>query len=128
MIQKQTWIFISDSTTVKWLQTFHLYKGFRRRVTYTGFFIKGSAKIVSPPQIEYKGFKFKFNSKGDICRSLIIRSKFNTKKNDGLVLWFPENNGILIKKKQNIKSKYLVGPVSRELKRRKVQLLFKTVI
>ena len=128
MIQKQTWIFISDSTTVKWLQTFHLYKGFRRRVTYTGSFIKGSAKIVSPPQIEYKGFKFKFNSKGDICRSLIIRSKFNTKKNDGLVLWFPENNGILIKKKQNIKSKYLVGPVSRELKRRKVQLLFKTVI
>lgn len=113
---------------MKWLQTFHLYKGFRRRVSYVGYFIKGSAKIVSPPQIEYKGFKFKFNSKGDICRSLIVRSKINPIKKDGTVLWLPENNGVLIKKKQNIKSKYLVGPITKELRRRKIQLLFKTII
>ena len=62
MIAKQTWIHVSDNTNVRWLRTFHLYKGFHRRCTTVGFFVKGSARIVEPPRLEYKGFKFKFNN------------------------------------------------------------------
>ena len=80
MIFKKTWLNISDNTNVKWLQTFHLYKGFYRKSSKLGFFIKGSARVVEPPRIEYKGFKFKFSKKGDICRSLIIKNKFFLKK------------------------------------------------
>ena len=63
MIQKKSWLNVSDNTNVNWLQTFHLYKGFKRGSSPIGFFIKGSARVVEPPRVEYKGFKFKFNNK-----------------------------------------------------------------
>ena len=125
MIFKESWLSIADNTNVRWLQTFQLYKGFKRKSTTVGFFVKGAAKIVEPPRIEYKGFKFKFNKKGDICRGLLIRTKYPLKKFDGSVIYFKENNIILLKKKQEPKSKYLHGPVSLKLKRKKFINLFK---
>lgn len=128
MILKLTWLSIADNTNVKWLQVFHLYKGFHRKRTGLGFFIKGSARIVEPPRIEYKGFKFKFNKKGDICRAIIVRTKFPTKKLDGSVLYFRYNNALLIRKKQDLKSKYVFGPVSSTINRKKFKSIFKTII
>jgi len=128
MILKLTWLSIADNTNVKWLQVFHLYKGFHRKRTGLGFFIKGSARIVEPPRIEYKGFKFKFNKKGDICRSIIVRTKFPTKRLDGSVLYFRFNNALLIRKKQDLKSKYVFGPVSSTINRKKFKSIFKTII
>ena len=125
MIFKETWLSVADNTNVRWLQVFHLYKGFNKKYLKIGFFLKGSAKIVEPPRIEYKGFKFKFNKKGDICRGIFIRSKFRLKKYDGTVLFFNSNNTVLLKKKQELKSKYLHGPVSILLKRKKFINLFK---
>ena len=124
MIFKKTWLSVSDNTNVRWLQIFHLYKGFYRKSSKLGFFVKGSARVVEPPRIEYKGFKFKFNKKGDICRGLLIRTKYNIVKNDGSSIYFKSNNTILLKKKQEIKSKYLYGPVSTALKRKKFLSLF----
>jgi large subunit ribosomal protein L14 len=128
MILKLTWLSIADNTNVKWLQVFHLYKGFHRKKTGLGFFVKGSARIVEPPRLEYKGFKFKFNKKGDICRSIIIRTKFPTTRLDGSVLYFKFNNAILIRKKQDLKSKYIFGPVSSTIQRKKFKTIFKTII
>lgn len=128
MIFKQTWLDVSDNTNVRWLQVFHLYKGFHRKSTKPGFFIKGSARVVEPPRVEYKGFKFKFNRKGDICRGLLIRSSYNTKKIDGSSIYFKSNSTVLLKKKQDLKSKYLYGPVSFNLKRKKFLTLFTYVL
>jgi large subunit ribosomal protein L14 len=128
MILKLTWLSIADNTNVKWLQVFHLYKGFHRKKTRLGFFVKGSARIVEPPRLEYKGFKFKFNKKGDICRSIIIRTRFPTIRLDGSVLYFKFNNSILIRKKQDLKSKYIFGPVSSTIQRKKFKTIFKTII
>ena len=58
MIFKQTWLEVADNTNVRWLQVFHLYKGFYRKSTKIGFFIKSTARVVEPPRIEYKGFIF----------------------------------------------------------------------
>jgi len=128
MITKKTWLSVSDNTNVRWMQVFHLYKGFSRTSTPVGFFVKGSARVVEPPRIEYKGFKFKFNRKGDICRGLLIRAKFPVHKADGLVVHFNNNNVILIRKKQDLRSKYLFGPVTNQLKRKKFKALFKVVL
>ena len=84
--------------------------------------------MVEPPRIEYKGFKVKYNKKGDICRGLIIRNKYNTKKLDGSSIYFSANNTILLKKKQDVKSKYLYGPVSYAIKRKKFLTLFPIVL
>jgi ribosomal protein L14 len=109
------------------LQVFHLYKGFHRKSTKIGFFIKATARVVEPPRIEYKGFKFKFNKKGDICRGLLIRSKYISLKNDGSSIYFKNNSTILLKKKQDIKSKYLFGPVCYLIRRKKFLSAFSYV-
>jgi len=128
MIFKKTWLNVADNTNVRWLQTFHLYKGFLRKSTREGFFIKGSARIVEPPRIEYKGFKVKFNKKGDICRGLLIRTRYVITRLDGGSAYFRDNSTILLKKKQEVKSKYLFGPVPYTLKRKKFLTLFKKII
>lgn len=128
MIYKESWLSTSDNTNVRWLQSFQLYKGFKRKVTKTGFFIKGSAKIVEPPRTEYKGFKFKFNKKGDICRGIIVRTKYRIFKFDKTSTSFYSNSIILLKKKYDIKSKYIYGPISSELRRKKFLNLFKVII
>jgi ribosomal protein L14 len=78
--------------------------------------------------VEYKGFKFKFNLKGDICRGLLIRTVYQSVVADGTVKKFKYNNIVLIKKKQQFKSKYLYGPVPLEIKRKKILSLFPLVI
>jgi large subunit ribosomal protein L14 len=128
MIFKKTWLNVADNTNVQWLQIFHLYKGFFRKQTTQGFFVKGSARVVEPPRLEYKGFKIKFNKKGDICRGLLIRTKYKILRHDGATNYFNNNSLVLIKKKQEVKSKYLFGPVSYVLKRKKFLSLFKKVL
>ena len=110
------------------MQIFHLYKGFKRKVSSKGFFVKGSAKIVTPPRTEYRGFKFKYNSKGDICRAALVRLKKGFSDLDGSTKFFHQNTGVLIKKKQNLKSKYLQGPIEKSVKRKKFKLTYKTVL
>lgn len=128
MIFKQTWLQVADNTNVRWLKVFQLYKGFNRTVSTVGYFIKGSARVVEPPRIEYKGFKFKFNRKGDICRGLIIRVRYNLQRKDGMTSYFKNNSIILLKKKQDVKSKYLHGPVSHKIKRKKFLSLFDVIV
>jgi ribosomal protein L14 len=128
MILKLSWLSIADNTNISWFQVFHLYHGFDRRRTGLGFYVKGSARVVEPPRLEYKGFKFKFSRKGDICRSVIVRSKFPARYLDGLTLYFPQNNALVIKKKRDLRSKYIFGPVSKTLRGKKVKTLFRTVL
>ena len=128
MIFKKTWINISDSTNVEWVQIFHLYKGFNRKKTGIGNFVKGSARVVEPPRLEYKGFKYKYNVKGDICRGIIVRTRYVIRRNDGVVIFFKANNMILIRKRQDVKPKYIYGPTSEKLKRKRFITIFKTVI
>lgn len=128
MLIKQSWLHLSDNTNVEWLQIFHLYKGFHRRRTTVGFFVKGSAKVIEPPRFEYKGFKFKFNKKGDICRAILVRCTFPLRRADGSSVLFSSNEGVMIKKKQNIKSKYVQGLSTYHLKRKRFKTVFPQII
>lgn len=128
MLQKESWLYVSDNTNVRWIKIFHLYKGFKRKSTKEGFFVKGSAKIVEPPRIEYKGFKYKYNIKGDICRGLICRSKNLRTNLNGDTAVFDNNSLITIKKKNDPKSKFINGPIMRNVYRRKLLTLFNKVL
>ena len=50
------------------------------------------------------------------------------KKMDGGVVYFNSNNAILIRKKQDLKSKYIFGPVTTTLHRKKFKTLFNKVL
>jgi ribosomal protein L14 len=128
MIFKKTWLTTADNTNIRWMQTFHLYKGFHRKSTSISFFIKSSARVVEPPRIEYKGFKFKFHKKGDICRSLLVRTIFTLKNTIGNKIYFSTNDACLIRKRQDFKSNYFYGPTSRLIRRKRISQLMPLVL
>lgn len=128
MLLKSSWVYINDNTNIIWARTFHLYKGFKRKKTKPGFFVKASARVVEPPRIEYKGFKYKYSVKGDICRIYLVRSNYKLFNKSNFHLYFKGNSGFNIKKKTDPKSKFISGPISRLIKRKKVLSLFKLVI
>ncbi len=83
---------------------------------------------MTPPRVEYKGFKFKTFTKGHILRMLVVRNAFNIKRVDGGVLKTRINTGIILKKKQDTQSKYFFGPAIRILNRKRFLLLFNHII
>lgn len=110
------------------MRIFHLYKGFHRKSTTIGFFVKGSARVVEPPRIEYKGFKYKYSIKGDIARTLIVRTNLPVNNNSHNSITLQTNSGVCIKKRSETKSKYINGPITIGFRRRRLASLFKTVI
>lgn len=128
MLCKESWIFITDNTNVKWIKIFHLYKGFNRKVTKESYFVKGSARVVEPPRIEYKGFKYKYKIKGDICRIWICRTNRAIFHNDKRCIKFFENSGLNVNKKANVLSKYINGPIVKSVGQKKLISLFNSVI
>ena len=110
------------------IKNFSFIWWFFRKWTTQGEFVKSTARIVEPPRLEYKGFKFKFSKKGDICRIILIRQKFENKNLDGSIANFNNNSGLLLKKKQELRSKYIHGPLSKTFKRKKFKSLFNFLI
>ena len=127
MIQKKTWLIISDNTNVLWLQIFHLYKGFFRSFSYSGLILKGSVRKIKPPRIEYRGFRIKLNKKGDICQTFLIRTKLFIRDQKKFTLKTNFNTGILLKKKKLLKSKYLFGPCFSTSTPKRISTLFKFI-
>lgn len=94
----------------------------------TGIFVKGSAQVVEPPIIVYKGTKFKYAIKGDIIRCIIVRTYKSIRNKTGFNVKFDTNSTLTIKKKQVPKSRYVKGVVAKfGLKRKKFITLFKKV-
>ena len=128
MLNKESLTYVSDNTNVRWIKIFHLYRGFHRKSTKIGCFVKGSSYVVEPPKIYYKGYKYKFKIKGDIVRSIIIRTKLKSSKKDNTTILLGDNGVILINKKFNVVSKYLYGISSSLNCRKKLLTLFKLTL
>ena len=128
MLLKESWTSLADGTNVRWLKIFHMYKGFWRKSTHTNLFIKGSAQVVEPPQMVYKGTKFKYSIKGDIIRGIIVRDRKPSFNKTGIGVSMTNNDLVTIKKKSLTKSKYVYGVVSKSaLKRQKFLTLFSRI-
>lgn len=125
MIQKLTWLKLSDSSQAQWVNVFHLYSGFSRKVTSVGFFIKGSVRIIQPPFQIYKGFNLKFINKGKIVKVLITRQRYNKQLLYSISRISFLNTGVVLKRKGNILASHLIGPVMLEIRKKRFLQLFK---
>lgn len=110
MILKETVLVPADKCGVDLVKVFHLYKGFSRKASYIGDFVKVSVKKVLPGNIIKKKTKIK---------GILVRTKFAVGLNDGCVYAFKENNVVLLKKRLTPRGKEIVGPTSRMLRRKK---------
>jgi large subunit ribosomal protein L14 len=100
----------SDKCGVDTVKVFHLYKGFNRKSSKIGDFVKSSVQKTVPNNWIKKKTKLK---------GLIVRSKFLITNRDGTSFNFKENNVILLKKRLSPKGKEVVGPAVRLIKRKK---------
>lgn len=87
-----------------------MYKGFNRKSSRVGDFVKSSVKKTAPDNWIKKKTKL---------RGIIIRTKFDVINNDGSSFCFKENNVILLKKRLTPKGKEVFGPIVRKIKRKK---------
>ena len=125
MILKQTWVKLTDSSQAKWLKVFHLYGGFNRQKTQTGFEVKGSIRIIQPMMDPYKGFTIKRINKGKIAKTLLIRQKYMYSNKQGFVVQSKFNTGVLLKSDNTFETTHVMGPALRNLKKKKLLTSFK---
>lgn len=119
MINKGTYLIPADRSGVWWVQAFHLYTGWCRKVSFTGNFIKVSVKTTKNKNWIVKKTKLV---------SIIIRVKKELYRQDGSFIQFKENNSILLKKRLTPKGKEIFGPITSTIKRKKFVNSFPGII
>lgn len=56
-----------------------------------------------------------------------MRTKHATHKNDGMVYWFIDNTGVLLRRRMNALGKEIIGPSGKQLKIKKFKKSFLTL-
>lgn len=119
MIQKNSYLIPCDKSGVYITKVFHLYKGFNRKISFFGDFVKITIKKNKPLNILSKKMKLK---------SLIVRTKKIISKNDKSFCIFNLNNNILLKKRTTSHGKRMMGPILKSLNRKKILLSFSKIL
>jgi len=119
MIQKNTYLTPIDKNGVWKVKTFHLYKGFNRKVSKISNFIKVSARLTKPNNWILKKSKH---------ISLITHTKFRVVKLDGSLLFYKYNTNVLLKKRLSTKGREILGPGIHNLKRKRFLSSFVKII
>lgn len=119
MIQKNTYLIPCDKSGVYSVKVFHLYKGFNRKFSYLGDFVKITIKKSRPLNSLTKKMKLK---------ALIIRTKRIISKKDKTFFSFTFNNCILLKKRTTSYGKRMVGPVLKNINRKKILFSFSKIL
>jgi large subunit ribosomal protein L14 len=119
MIQVGSLLKVSDKSGVSIVQCIKVIGSYKKRIGYIGDIILISVKHINPKKFKkMKLFKRKRFFKGTIHRGLIIRSKINFKRSNGIFIKFNENSIVLVNKKIVPISNRVYGPILIELCRK----------
>jgi large subunit ribosomal protein L14 len=108
MIQVQTMLKVADNTGAKRVKCVRVFGGYKKRYASVGEIITVVVKEAEP----HAAIK-----DGDIAHAVIIRTKKEVRRSDGVYVRFDENACVIIDKdKKEPKGTRIFGPVARELK------------
>jgi len=110
MIQKQTYLEVADNSGAKRLQCIHVVGSTRKRFAYVGDLIVCAVKSAIPGGLV---------KKGDVVKAVIVRTRKETRRDDGSYIRFGENAAVIVKKEQDEKepiASRIFGPIARELR------------
>ncbi|HIC92289.1 MAG TPA: 50S ribosomal protein L14 [Syntrophaceae bacterium] len=107
MIQTHTRLTVADNSGAKSVLCIRVLGGTGRRYAGLGDIIVVSVKEALP------GSKVK---KGDVMRAVIVRTKKQTRRQDGSYIKFDENSAVLINPQREPIGTRIFGPVARELR------------
>lgn len=119
MIQKSSILIPADKCGVFTVNTFHLYRGFSRKSSKFGDYIKVSIRKTKPENQLVKKSKRK---------ALIIRTKKNVPLCDGTSIKFDYNSVVILKKRLTPEGKEIFGPIVRNFKKKKFLSSFSGLI
>ena len=107
MIQQETRLQVADNTGAREIMCIKVLGGSRRRVAGLGDVIVCSVKSVIP------GSDVK---KKSIVKAVIVRTKKETRREDGSYIRFDSNAAVLIDADKNPRGTRIFGAVARELR------------
>lgn len=107
MIQQETRLQVADNTGAREIMCIKVLGGSRRRVAGLGDVIVCSVKSVIP------GSDVK---KKSIVKAVIVRTKKETRREDGSYIRFDSNAAVLIDQDKNPRGTRIFGAVARELR------------
>lgn len=109
MIQFMSRLAVADNTGAKEVGVIKVYGGSRRRYAGVGDIVLVSVKSISTNSNVKKGQVFK---------AVIVRTKKEIVRENGIKLKFDDNACVLIKEDKNPRGTRIFGAVSRELRER----------
>ena len=108
MIQVQTILNVAENTGAKRVMCIRVLGGYKKRYARIGEIVTVAVKEAVP----HAAVK-----KGDVAHAVIVRTKKEIRRPDGVYLRFDENACVLIDKdKKEPRGTRIFGPVARELK------------
>jgi large subunit ribosomal protein L14 len=109
VIQNETRLKVADNSGARRLLTIRVLGGSRRRSAGIGDVVVAAVKEATP------GGAVK---KGDVVRAVVVRTKKETRRDDGSYIRFGENAGVIINPDGAPRGTRIFGPVARELRER----------
>lgn len=119
MVQKSSILIPVDKSGALTVNVFHIYNGARKKIGVVGNFLKVSVRNLDI------NAKVKKKSKHI---SIFIRSKYKNLKRDGSVIFSDTNYVVLLKKRLTPVGKEILGPIYKEVRRKKFISSFSGVI
>ena len=107
MIQEYSRLVVADNTGAKKVMCIRVLGGTRKRYGRIGDIIVVTVKSAIP------GCGVK---KGEVSRAVIVRTKKETRRQDGSYIRFDENAAVLINEQNEPRGTRIFGPVARELR------------
>lgn len=109
MIQVQSMLKVADNTGAKTVQCIRVLNGYKRRYAGIGDIITCAVKEAVP----HAAVK-----KSDVVHAVIVRTKKEIRRADGVYVRFDDNACVIIdKEKKEPKGSRIFGPVAREIRK-----------
>ncbi len=109
MIQEETNLIVADNSGAKRVRCVRVLGGSDRRYAGLGDLVVVAVKSAIP------GAAVK---KGEVAKAVIVRTKKETRRQDGSFIRFDENAAVLINDQGEPRGTRIFGPVARELRER----------
>ena len=107
MIQEQSYLTVADNSGARELMCIHVSGSSGRRYANIGDIVVCSVKDALP------GASIK---KGDVVKVVVVRSRKESRRNDGSYIRFDDNAGVVINDDKEPKGTRIFGPIARELR------------
>lgn len=110
MIQHRTMLKLADNTGAKLVQCIRVLGGYKKRYAIIGDIITVTVKQAVPHSLV---------KKGDVMPAVVVRTRKEIKRANGVCVRFDENACVLVDpKSKEPKGTRIFGPVTRELRER----------